>query len=89
MDILSQVIPALIILAANLLGGTHGSRRWEVVTAIFGWTALFGLIASILTSMITRHGSIAEYLWQITGFSLITALSRDYEKILHPIFNRK
>jgi hypothetical protein len=86
MDFVSQIVPAVILLAANLMGGRHGSNRWEAVTAIFGWTALIGILAVVLVSIFLHDSWVRDYLVQIAGFSLLTALSRDYEKILRPLF---
>jgi lysylphosphatidylglycerol synthetase-like protein (DUF2156 family) len=86
MDISTQIVPAVILLSANLLSGKHGSFRWKTVTAIFGWTAIISLILFFVLT-IFGHGSILkDYILQIFGFCLLTALSRDYERILHPIF---
>lgn len=40
MDIASQIIPALILMIANLVGGDHKSENYEACTAIFGWAAI-------------------------------------------------
>jgi hypothetical protein len=85
MDVSSQIVPAIVILVANLLSGKHGSLRWETVTAIFGWTVLLSFVAAVTISMLASDSSIRSYLVQICGFCLLTALSRDYERILHPL----
>ena len=33
------VVAAITILVSNLFSGHPGSRRWEVITALFGYTA--------------------------------------------------
>jgi|GEM_PF-1846721 len=86
MDFSSQIVPSVIILIANLLSGKPGSLRWETVTAIFGWTALISLIGFLIVQVWMPGNSIKDYLLQICGFSLLTALSRDYERILRPLF---
>lgn len=90
MDWASQIVPAIVLLAANLMSGKHGSGRWEVATAVFGWTAgvsaLVCLLLCVLTIWSPIAGSARVYLVQIAGFCLLTAVSRDYEKILRPIF---
>jgi len=50
MDLSTQIVPAIIVLAANLMSGKHGSIRWETVTAIFGWTAGLSLILFLILS---------------------------------------
>jgi hypothetical protein len=86
MDFSSQVVPAAIIIAANLLSGKHSSLRWESITAIFGWGAGISLLAFVLAIIFFPSSSIGTYFGQIAGFCLITALSRDYERILRPLF---
>ena len=86
MDLSMQLIPAIVIIFANLMSGKQGSREWEVVTAIFGWTACLSLILYVFSIYLFPEFSI--YLTQLFGFSLISALSRDYEKILKPFFKK-
>jgi hypothetical protein len=86
MDFSSQIVPAVIILVANLLSGKHTSLRWEYVTAIFGWGAVISLPAFLVVIIFFPGSSIANYLGQIAGFCILTALSRDYERILKPLF---
>lgn len=86
MDISSQIVPAIIILVTNLMSGKHSTLQWEVVTAVFGWSFLICTIGYILVVYINPESIVVTYLLQIAGFCLITALSRDYEKILRPLF---
>lgn len=86
MELMSQVIPALIIIIANLAGGDHESETYEVWTSIFGWTAGVSLVLVFLSGWVWPAAT--SYLTQISGFSLLTALSRDYEKIFKPFFNK-
>jgi hypothetical protein len=51
MDFALQIVLAIIILIANLLGGKHSSLRYEYVTAIFGWGAGISLPASLLATV--------------------------------------
>lgn len=85
MELSSQIVPAVVILIANLMSGKHSSLRWEFVTAIFGWGILISLAAYILVAALFPGSPAASYLIQISGFCLITALSRDYERILRPL----
>ncbi|MEL0630572.1 hypothetical protein [Psychromonas aquatilis] len=89
MDFASQLIPAVIILFANLLGGDHESKRWEIVTAMFGWTTGCSLILYFIVLILYPETVVLDYLLQLFSFSLLTALSRDYERILKPLFNKK
>lgn len=86
MDFLSQVIPATVVLAANLLSGPHSSLRWEYVTAVFGWSACIGLVGFLIAHIAFPSSSVDTYLFQLFVFCLLTALSRDYERILRPLF---
>lgn len=90
MDFSTQIVLAVIILAANLLSGKHGSLCWETVTAIFGWAAAISftvfLVVTILVAILGYGSGAKDYLLQVFGFCLLTALSRDYERILRPFF---
>ncbi|MGI2093803.1 hypothetical protein ACRN96_14465 [Shewanella oncorhynchi] len=86
MDFSSQIILAVIILFANLLSGNHDLKRWEIVTAVFGWAAIVSFIGYVLFVMVVPESQISNYLLQIAGFSLLSALARDYEQILKPFF---
>jgi hypothetical protein len=74
MDFSTQIVPTVILFAANLLSGKHSSLRWETVTAIFGWTAIISLIGFLIMSIIGSISFVRDYLLQIFGFSLLTAL---------------
>ena len=86
MDYSTQIVPAIIVLVANLLSGKHGSLRYETVTAIFGWAAIISLLAFISLTLLDPDSSFKNYLLQTLGFCLLTTLARDYERILHPLF---
>lgn len=87
MDLSGQLIPAAIIVIANVFSGRHESRRWEYVTMIFGVTGGVSFVAFFVASYFTQELPFARgYLMQAAGFCLLTALSRDYEKILRPLF---
>ncbi len=86
MELSSQLVPAVIILVANLLSGKHSSLRWEYVTAIFGWCSVLSLLAYLFVIFLVPESVIEQYLIQISLFCLITALARDYERILRPLF---
>ena len=86
MDLSTQIVPAVVVLVANLMSGRHASLRWETVTAIFGWAACVSIVALVIVWVLARDSLVMEYLLQVAGFCLLTALSRDYEKILRPLF---
>jgi hypothetical protein len=86
MDLSTQLVPAVVVLVANLMSGQHASLRWETVTAIFGWAACISIVVAPIVWVLARESAITGYLLQVAGFCLLTALSRDYEKILRPLF---
>lgn len=86
MDFATQIIPAVICLAANLLSGPHSSLRWQTVTAVFGWGAALSLFAVLLLSILWPNSVLKAYALQAASFCLLTALSRDYERLLRPWF---
>jgi hypothetical protein len=87
MDLASQLVPAVVVLAANLLSG-HSSYRWEVVTAFFGWGSAVSLLIFLVTLIAWPDGAAKSFAFQCFAFCLLTALSRDYERILRPLFPR-
>ena len=87
MDFMTQIVPAVIVMLANLAGGSHESPKYEIWTAVFGWTFCVSIVLAFLSGWIWAGAT--HYLLQVSGFSLLTALTRDYEKILKPLFNRK
>jgi hypothetical protein len=86
MDLTDQIVPALVLLASNLMSGRHGSPRYEGWTAVFGWITAATFLAAVVVTAVAPQSLIKAYLYQISGFCLLTALSRDYEKILRPLF---
>jgi hypothetical protein len=86
MDLSTQIVPAVALLVANLMSGRHASLRWETVTAIFGWAAGLSIVALVIVNVFARNSTMTDYLLQVAGFCLLTALSRDYERILRPLF---
>jgi len=95
MNIFSEIIlPSVIILIANVFSREYGSYRYEVVTAIFGWIAgsflTIWLLLSITYFILVLFNSHMQLLYsrqitfQVFALSLVTVLSRDYEKLLKP-----
>ncbi len=90
---MEYIISAAIILVANVCSGNYGSRRWEYISAIFGWV---GTIAFILWFIFLIIGFInssmvwiaREFLFPVAGFCIFTFLGRDYEKIIKPCVDR-
>lgn len=87
--------PAAIVLFGNLFSGKYGSKRWEFVTACYGWLTvlsivayMIGLFAVIFTDLGVSKETFNSYMVPIIGFAMMQALSRDYEKILRPFFDR-
>jgi hypothetical protein len=86
MEFSSQIVPALIVLIANLMSGPHSSLRWEYVTALFGWGTLVFLFLGLASHLLPDSINFGVFFIQASCFCLLTALSRDYEKILRPLF---
>ncbi len=88
MDFTGILIPSIVILIANIFSDKHGSYRYECVTAIFGWTVVLSFALYIFVTLILLFHSFSwiqnckQPLLTIFYFCIITALSRDYEKIL-------
>jgi hypothetical protein len=87
MDFVNPWIPAVIIVFSNVFGGEHDSERYSVVTAFFGWLAGICILLWLLLSIFRFDFSI--YFFQVGMFGMITAVSRDYERIFKTIFKSK
>ena len=87
MDFVNPWIPALIIIVSNVFGGEHDSERYSIVTAFFGWLAGICILLGLLIGFFSSDFS--SYFYQVGMFSMITAISRDYERILKPFFKSK
>lgn len=85
-DLSAQIVPAVVVFVANLLSGPHSSLRWEYVTALFGWTTTISMAVVRILLIVWPDSSAVGYFLQVAGFCLITALPRDYGKILRPLF---
>jgi hypothetical protein len=87
---LEYYIPAAIILIANIFSGEYGSNSYENITALFGWTSCIALFISLISplALLFYPSPVLETTQQISSqvfiLSSITALSRDFEKILKP-----
>ena len=76
---MEYIIPAIVILVGNLFSAPPGSRRWEVVTAAFGWTAGITLCLWLVVGVFASQSWAAKYLVQVWAFCLLQALTRDWE----------
>ena len=97
---MEYIIPGIVILLGNLFSGSYKSRQWEIVTAMFGWTAAVAFILALVCHALELAsfflvGKVPafEYLatrvfWPVAGFSLVQAVSRDWEEILKPIVDQ-
>lgn len=81
------LIPATVIVVGNLFSGPPGSRSWEIVTAVFGWATIVCVILSMAAYALGADRLLEAILLPAAAFSLIQALSRDYERILQPVKN--
>lgn len=87
MDFSSQIIPAAIIVIVNLVGGNHNSVKYEFISAIFGWLSGISILLYFVAIWVIPE--VSDYLLQVVMFSMITIISRDYERILKPFFQQK
>lgn len=87
MDFVNPWIPAVIIVFSNVFGGEHNSERYSVVTAFFGWLAGIFILLWLLLGIFSFDFS--SYFFQVSMFSMITAVSRDYERIFKTIYKSK
>ena len=87
MDFVNPWIPAAIIMFANVFGGEHNTYRYEKMTALFGWVAGISILLSFMLPLLGDN--LRGYLLQIGMFSMITAVSRDYEKLFKYVFKNK
>jgi hypothetical protein len=89
------VIPSIIIAITNIFSHESGSDRYEQITAIFGYAAAIFLAVSLILSILTfvflitkipfqKLVIIQKITYQIFLLNAVTAISRDYEKILKP-----
>jgi hypothetical protein len=62
------------------VGGKPGSRRWEIITACFGWVAAMSLVSSLAVSMV-GYPSFAWYGFTAFSAALWVALKRDWKKL--------
>ena len=83
------VVAAITILVSNLFSGHPGSRRWEVITALFGYTAGISVVLVMIFPLEsifpTSVGGVREVLISTGFFCMLQALTRDYERILKPL----
>jgi hypothetical protein len=65
---------------SSRLGSKPGTHKWEVVTAIFGWTAVAAMLGSLLASLLGYSGAATLV---FSGFSvaITIAIKRDLIRI--------
>lgn len=80
---MEYIITAVITLVGNLLSGPRGSKRWELVSAMFGWVGAIAMFLWFL-NLIFGLEFWKQVLFPVFAFFLTSALVRDYEKILKP-----
>ena len=87
-----DVITAALVFAGNLLSGRRGSWHYENVTAVFGWTAAITfplwVVAYTVSPFFPAAQSVADTLFPVWTFCILTALARDGYKVLKPSFDR-
>ena len=56
------IVPAIIILVGNLFSSHPGSRRWEVITVLFGYAAGISMMILMIFSLASIFAtSLAGY----------------------------
>ena len=89
---MEYVITAAVVLAANLLSNRVGSWLYESATAVFGWigavSMLLWLVSHIASAFFPSTLAVSKLMAPIWMFCVMTAIARDYEKILKPWFDR-
>lgn len=61
--------------------GRPGSRRWEIVTALFGWVAVFALLGWLIAKFAGLEDT-AGWLSSLFGACFGVAFKRDLVKLL-------
>lgn len=82
---MDHLIPAMVIVIGNVCSGNPGSKRWEVVTALFGITSLISIVLFVLPFTRTSPAIpswVPEGLIATAGFCMLQALTRDWERSL-------
>ena len=83
---MDHIIPATVIVIGNVLSGRPGSKRWEVVTALFGITSLISMVLFVVLPFAGTSPAIPSWvpegLIATAGFCMLQALTRDWERIL-------
>ena len=88
---MDYLIPATIIVIGDLFSGHPGSKRWELIIALFGLTGLVSIMLLVLP--FTRTSSaipswVHEGLLSTAGYCLLPAVTRDWERIFKLAFRR-
>ena len=85
---MEYIIPAAIVFAGNAFSGSPGSRAWNLVSALFSWSAAVAM-SLWLASLIFGFEFWARHIFfPIWAFCLLQILSRDYFGIVKPIADR-
>ena len=82
------IIPGVIVFVGNVFSGSPGSRQWEFITALFGWSAVVALTFWLACAVLGVEIWARQIFLPIWTLCLLQALSRDYTKVLKPIANR-
>ena len=75
--LITDIVPAIVIVLCNVYGGEPGTHQYQFTTAWFGWMA----VATMLPALFMPGSLVCD----VFLFSLIAALSRDYEPTLRSV----
>lgn len=67
--------------AGSKIGGPVGSKRWELVTALFGWSALLALVGFV-AAFFLGLSDIAKWAVAVFCFAFGIAFKRDVLRLL-------
>ena len=89
MEVSNYIVPASVIVIANLFSGDRNSKSWEAVSTVFGVTVFLSTIFYLVGSSLYPENALVALLPDVAVFCLVSVLARDYEKILASIFLRR
>jgi hypothetical protein len=84
-NIYDNLIPAIVILIANIFSVDHESISYKRVTKIFLSAFFISILLIFFFYFTNKIGRWDAVLLKIAGFCLITALARDYERVIKKI----
>ena len=82
----------VVILIGNLFSGHPGSRRWECISALFGWIGVIALVLWLIVSVVGVFAVIPSWVNEVLvptwSLCILQAVTRDGERSLKPFVDR-